>query len=170
MTPSTDATLPQSSPTASEVAAPASVQSSASYAYPSNFSDAMIDAFAGLAAEGCVLPYIDMPLQHASDRVLTAMRDRVATTRLVVTNDPMYAFRAGFVVPPAVAALPLLRIVTDPDLGEEIRTAFAGHAPEQVVITPHAAPQLVTWIKDAMADRYELALDEDGTKLYVLSH
>jgi ribosomal protein S12 methylthiotransferase len=51
------------------------------YAYPSNFSDAMIDAFAELCAEGCVVPYIDMPLQHASDRVLEAMRRNVTSAQ-----------------------------------------------------------------------------------------
>jgi ribosomal protein S12 methylthiotransferase len=47
------------------------------YAYPSNFSDAMIDAFAALCRDGCVIPYIDMPLQHASDRILASMRRNV---------------------------------------------------------------------------------------------
>lgn len=41
------------------------------YAYPSNFSDACIDA---IRSTPRVLPYIDMPLQHASDRMLSAMR------------------------------------------------------------------------------------------------
>ncbi len=41
------------------------------YAYPSNFSGACIDA---IAKTPRVLPYIDIPLQHASDRMLTAMR------------------------------------------------------------------------------------------------
>lgn len=47
------------------------------YAYPSNFSDPIIDAFAALVAEGNLLPYIDIPLQHATDRMLTAMRRNV---------------------------------------------------------------------------------------------
>ncbi len=47
------------------------------YAYPSNFTDEIIDAFAALADEGHLLPYIDIPLQHASDRILTAMRRNV---------------------------------------------------------------------------------------------
>jgi ribosomal protein S12 methylthiotransferase len=47
------------------------------YAYPSNFSDEMIDAFAELCRDGCVVPYIDMPLQHASNRVLASMRRNV---------------------------------------------------------------------------------------------
>lgn len=48
------------------------------YAYPTNFSDEMIDAMAELSQEGRVLPYIDIPLQHASDRMLTAMRRNVS--------------------------------------------------------------------------------------------
>ncbi len=54
------------------------------YAYPTNFSDAMIDAIAemsilnnGAKSRGKILPYIDIPLQHASDRMLTAMRRNV---------------------------------------------------------------------------------------------
>ncbi|MBX3407109.1 MAG: 30S ribosomal protein S12 methylthiotransferase RimO [Phycisphaeraceae bacterium] len=55
------------------------------YAYPSNFSDACIDAIAELnwlersgGRGGFVLPYIDIPLQHASDAVLTSMRRNVS--------------------------------------------------------------------------------------------
>lgn len=57
------------------------------YAYPSNFSDDIIDAFAALVHPSCggasrspgrLLPYIDIPLQHASDRMLTAMKRHVS--------------------------------------------------------------------------------------------
>ncbi len=41
------------------------------YAYPTNFTDDMIDAIATLPN---IVKYIDMPLQHASDRMLEAMR------------------------------------------------------------------------------------------------
>lgn len=41
------------------------------YAYPSCFTDEMIDTIADLPS---VVKYIDMPLQHISDSVLTAMR------------------------------------------------------------------------------------------------
>jgi ribosomal protein S12 methylthiotransferase len=55
------------------------------YAYPTNFSDAMIDAMAALAVGGRggghVVPYIDIPLQHASDRVLAAMRRNVTAAQ-----------------------------------------------------------------------------------------
>lgn len=44
------------------------------YAYPTNFTPAMMDAIARLSS---VVKYIDMPLQHASDRMLTLMRRNV---------------------------------------------------------------------------------------------
>ncbi len=44
------------------------------YAYPTNFSDAIIESFAGLVKKGHLLPYLDIPLQHASTRVLDLMR------------------------------------------------------------------------------------------------
>jgi ribosomal protein S12 methylthiotransferase len=44
------------------------------YAYPTTFSDEMIDAIASLPN---ILKYIDIPLQHASDNMLTSMRRNV---------------------------------------------------------------------------------------------
>ncbi len=48
------------------------------YAYPSNFRDEFIGAIAEIAARGRLLPYIDIPLQHASDRMLNLMRRNVS--------------------------------------------------------------------------------------------
>jgi len=70
------------------------------YAYPSKFTDAMIDAFARLPN---LLPYIDMPLQHASDRMLEAMRRRTSakTQRSLITKlrtrVPGMAIRTTFI-------------------------------------------------------------------------
>jgi len=47
------------------------------YAYPTYFSDEIIDAFAELADRGNLLPYLDIPLQHGSSRVLDLMRRNV---------------------------------------------------------------------------------------------
>lgn len=47
------------------------------YAYPTYFSDEIIDAFAELADRGNLLPYLDIPLQHGSSRVLELMRRNV---------------------------------------------------------------------------------------------
>lgn len=45
------------------------------YAYPSCFTDAMIDAIARLAS---IVKYIDMPLQHINDAVLDRMKRRTS--------------------------------------------------------------------------------------------
>ncbi|MDX9910422.1 MAG: 30S ribosomal protein S12 methylthiotransferase RimO [Phycisphaerales bacterium] len=51
------------------------------YAYPSNFRDEFIDSLAEMASRGIVLPYIDIPLQHASDAMLQRMRRHVAASQ-----------------------------------------------------------------------------------------
>jgi ribosomal protein S12 methylthiotransferase len=48
------------------------------YLYPSGIGDDLLDAIAGARR---VLPYLDVPLQHASDRVLRAMRRGVGARR-----------------------------------------------------------------------------------------
>ena len=48
------------------------------YLYPSALTDAVIDAIAGATR---VLPYIDVPLQHASDPLLRAMKRGVTAER-----------------------------------------------------------------------------------------
>jgi len=49
------------------------------YAYPSCFTDQMIEALAGCDR---VVKYIDMPLQHINDRLLTLMRRRVSRRQI----------------------------------------------------------------------------------------
>jgi ribosomal protein S12 methylthiotransferase len=49
------------------------------YAYPTYFSDEIIDAFAEITDRGNLLPYLDIPLQHGSDRVLDLMRRNVTS-------------------------------------------------------------------------------------------
>jgi ribosomal protein S12 methylthiotransferase len=53
------------------------------YAYPAYFTDDLIKTFAGAKK---ILPYLDMPLQHANDRMLRRMQrrvDRAATEELL---------------------------------------------------------------------------------------
>jgi len=71
------------------------------YLYPSALTTEVIDAFAGARR---VLPYFDVPLQHASDRILRAMKRGVTADRqrrLVETlraRVPGCALRTTFIV------------------------------------------------------------------------
>jgi ribosomal protein S12 methylthiotransferase len=73
------------------------------YAYPTYFSDAIIDAMAELVARGHLIPYLDIPLQHASDRVLASMRrnvTRVQQEQLITklkARIPGFAVRTTFI-------------------------------------------------------------------------
>ncbi len=49
------------------------------YCYPDNFTDELLDAFATLPK---VCKYIDLPLQHASDRILNKMNRRDTRERV----------------------------------------------------------------------------------------
>ena len=73
------------------------------YAYPTNFSDDIIDAFADLVKTGRLIPYLDIPLQHASDRVLHLMRRNVTrakqahVVRQLMDKVPNMAIRTTFI-------------------------------------------------------------------------
>jgi ribosomal protein S12 methylthiotransferase len=71
------------------------------YAYPEHFTDDVIDA---LANSSKIIPYLDMPLQHISDRVLKRMLrrvDRNETETLIARlrkDIPDLALRTTFIV------------------------------------------------------------------------
>ncbi len=73
------------------------------YAYPTNFTQPIIDAFAALCAKGFLIPYLDIPLQHGSDRVLSLMRRNVtraqqgAVIRGLQKQVPGMAIRTTFI-------------------------------------------------------------------------
>jgi ribosomal protein S12 methylthiotransferase len=70
------------------------------YLYPIHFTDRLVDA---IAASGKIVPYLDMPLQHASDPVLKRMQRRVnraATEELLGklrTRIPGLVLRTTFI-------------------------------------------------------------------------
>src|SRR5437764_469901 len=71
------------------------------YAYPEHFTDELVET---LATAEKIIPYLDMPLQHISDRVLKRMIrrvDRAATEKLLArlrTDIPDLALRTTFIV------------------------------------------------------------------------
>jgi len=71
------------------------------YAYPSSVTDELLEV---VASEPAVCPYLDMPLQHISDRMLRAMRRErsgAAIRRLVARVRravPGIALRSSFIV------------------------------------------------------------------------
>jgi ribosomal protein S12 methylthiotransferase len=90
------------------------------YAYPSCFSDDMIRT---IAASDRIVKYIDMPLQHINDEVLTRMKRRVTRTQIET----------------------LLQKLRDWIPGIAIRTTFIAGSPGE---TDAQHDQLVQFVKD----------------------
>ncbi|MEM9083556.1 MAG: radical SAM protein, partial [Planctomycetota bacterium] len=73
------------------------------YAYPTTFDERTVDRFAEIASRGRLLPYIDIPLQHASDNLLDRMRRRVTADQqlklmqLLREQIPGMAIRTTFI-------------------------------------------------------------------------
>jgi ribosomal protein S12 methylthiotransferase len=71
------------------------------YAYPQYIEDDLISLF---AAGGKLLPYIDIPLQHANDEILTQMNRRVLKSETehllekLRTRIPQLVLRTSFIV------------------------------------------------------------------------
>ncbi len=106
------------------------------------------------------------PIDGPRSRLMEVLRERGTGERRMMTSDPMYAFRAGYEVPPALANLCLKRIAGDERLADEVRRAFAQQPPALVLITAGTSSTLTEWTHQAMGNRYRLLSAEDGTELY----
>jgi ribosomal protein S12 methylthiotransferase len=65
------------------------------YAYPSCFTDEMIGA---IADAGRVVKYIDMPLQHINDEILTRMRRRVTRKQITTLLEKLRRWVPGITI------------------------------------------------------------------------
>jgi ribosomal protein S12 methylthiotransferase len=90
------------------------------YAYPSCFTDDMIRT---IADSGRVVKYIDMPLQHIDDKMLTAMRRRVTRKQIETLLEKLRTWVPGIA----------------------IRTTFIAGAPGE---TDKQHEELVEFVKD----------------------
>ncbi|HXX47443.1 MAG TPA: 30S ribosomal protein S12 methylthiotransferase RimO [Myxococcota bacterium] len=113
------------------------------YLYPSALGDEVLDALAGAKR---VLPYLDVPLQHASDRILRAMKRGVTAERQ----------RKG--VERARARLP----------GAALRTTFIVGFPGE---TDNDFAELLAFVREVRFDRVGVFRysDEEGTSAQALA-
>ena len=80
------------------------------YAYPSCFTDEMIKTIADCAR---VVKYIDMPLQHINDAILTKMRRRVTRKEIETLLDKLRKWVPGIAIrsrPAATSSIEIARV------------------------------------------------------------
>lgn len=84
-------------------------------------------------------------------------------THWVVTDMPMYAFRAHLPVPPNLAVISAKRLVTGELPEEEILATIREYDPDQVLLGRFEFPAVEAYLRP----NYRLVLSNDNTNLYV---
>jgi hypothetical protein len=99
----------------------------------------------------------------AEQMFLVKMANHAPETRWVVTNMPMYAFRASLPVPPALAVMSEKRIVTGELTEAQIIAIVQEVKPEQVLLGRREFPELEAVLKED----YRLLYTRGKRQLYL---
>jgi len=91
------------------------------------------------------------------------MVDYASQTEWVVTDMPMYAFRARLPVPPNLALISQSRIDTGFITDQEIIETIQEYNPEQVLIGHFSFPQ----VEDYLSENYRLLHSYEGVQFYL---
>ncbi len=134
------------------------------YAYPSCFTDEMIQA---IADSPRILKYIDMPLQHINDELLTAMRRRVTRAQIETLLDklrqrvPGIAIRTTFIAgsPPETDRQHAELVNFVKDFGFDMMGVFP-YSQEAGTPMGRMQDQLPDHVKDARVEELMLAQQE----------
>ena len=86
-------------------------------------------------------------------------------TQWVVTDRPMYAFRAGLLVPPNLAAISRKRLTTGALTEQQVLDTIRERRPEQVLLTRFKWPSITKYLKE----HYRVLYSQDGRTLYLRS-
>ena len=98
------------------------------------------------------------------DKVLRKINQYAAQTRWMVTDMPMFAFRAGIPVPPNLAVISWKRFAAGELTEDEILETVKTYQPEQVLIGRFELPALDAYLRE----NYHLMLEREGDlALYV---
>jgi hypothetical protein len=98
------------------------------------------------------------------DKMFATLVHYAAETEWIVTDKPMYAFRARIPVPPEIAVLSRKRLETGDITEARLIEIVTEYEPEQILIARFDLPNL----EMAIADHYSLEEQKDGDfRLYV---
>jgi hypothetical protein len=103
------------------------------------------------------------PWPEQQQMFLTKMANHAPETRWIVTDLPMYAFRAGLANPPYLSFITAKRLYTGELTEEKIIAVIAQYRPEQVMIGRREFPKVKAYLQ---AD-YRLLYDRGKRYLYL---
>jgi 4-amino-4-deoxy-L-arabinose transferase-like glycosyltransferase len=104
-----------------------------------------------------------LDLGPITEKFLFKMIDHAPETNWVVTDLPMYAFRARLPVPPNLAVFSLKRVETGSLSEAEVEETVRNYMPEQVLIGRFNFPSLQTFLEQ----HYRVIHSKEGMKLYL---
>ena len=98
-----------------------------------------------------------------TEKIYLSMHDFAPQTHWVVTDLPMFAFRAGLPVPPEIAVITEKRLYTGHLTEAQILDALIEYQPEQVLFGRFILPGL----DDYLETNYSLVLSRNNLRLYI---
>jgi hypothetical protein len=109
------------------------------------------------------LSNIGLGLSENDAKFLVLMSEYAPQTNWVVTDEPMYAFRAGLSVPPELVVLSEKRIQTKYLTQKEIIEVIRRYQPEQILLKRFNFPI----VEKAIEKDYEILYEYGGVTLYI---
>jgi len=102
-------------------------------------------------------------LTDSEHKFLELIIDNAPQTEWIITDMPMYAFRARLPVPPNLALISQSRIDTGYITEQEIISTIEQYQPEQVFLGHYPFPQVIAYLDEY----YTLLRSQDGLYLYL---
>ena len=99
----------------------------------------------------------------SENRFMARIEKFAPQTRWIVTDMPMYAFRAGLPIPPNLVVFTNKRLLTGFLSDEELRATFLEYDPEQVLLGRFEYPIL----DEILAQRYRLVHERNEVRIYI---
>jgi 4-amino-4-deoxy-L-arabinose transferase-like glycosyltransferase len=109
------------------------------------------------------LSNIGLGLNENDAKFLVLMKEYAPETNWVVTDEPMYAFRAGLSVPPELVVLSKKRVQTKYLTQKEIIEVIQKYEPEQILLKRFDLPI----VENAIEQDYETVYEYGGVSLYI---
>ncbi|MGH7786197.1 MAG: ArnT family glycosyltransferase, partial [Candidatus Binatia bacterium] len=100
-------------------------------------------------------PWLPRPGERTGHFVVELMRQFADRTTRVFADRAVFAFRAGFEVPPALAVISVKRFASGALSPAALVQTLADDPPEQIVLTDRLPPAALEGIAPLLADRYQ---------------
>ncbi len=112
----------------------------------------------------CDVRVISTSLEH---QFLTEIAQLSPQTNWIVTDSPMFAFRAGIPVPPATAVLSRKQLETGNITNEQLINIIKQYQPEQVFFKRFAWPEVTNYLQQNYQLKKQQETDLHNFRLYV---